>query len=89
MKISDERARAIAESAIAYEAAKDKASAKLVEWEKFRTWDYANHTYIFPFGEEAWNKADYALYNARSDRDGKRRAYQRQIKSALLEAVSD
>lgn len=88
MKLSDERARAIAEAAIRFEAAKDKASAKFKETEGHRRWDYNGPGYVYTISEEAWKKADYALYEARSDRDSKRRAYQRQIKSALLENVS-
>lgn len=85
IRISDERARAIAEAAIVFEAAKDKASMKFVEHEKHRRWD--GNAYVYDIPNEAWKKSQWQLESFQQDRDRKRRAYQRQIKSALLEAV--
>lgn len=85
MKLTDERAHAIAQAAIAFEAAKDKASAKLIERERHRHWNGTDYVYVPDV--DTWRQCDHALYHARSDRDYKRRAYQRQIKSALFEGV--
>jgi len=85
MNITNERAQAIAEAAIAYEAAKDKATTMRIAHDKLRRWK--GGTYEYSGSEEEWKKSQWALETAQLDRNCKRRAYQRQLRSALLEAA--
>lgn len=85
MKLSDERARELALAAIAFEVAKEKARLALVDERRHRIWRDRSYEYVT--SEEEWKRSSMALYSARESRDCLRRAYQRQLRYALLENV--